>query len=200
MRGVAIVLGVTGAGMLSGGIFNVAELPFARDTLGANGSGYAALVGLYGLGFLAGSLRGAGGGDLHALKRRYLLGLVLTGVGGLGVGVSPGLLAAAIAFTIGGFGNGLFVVHQRLLFQSEVPQAMQGRIFGLADTLTSWGFAVAFVLGGALIELAGVRALIVLTGAWEITLAVVAGALLRDRWNDRANHLHGYGAAAQKAS
>jgi MFS family permease len=143
-------------------------------------------VGLYGLGFLAGSLRGASGGDPQTLKRRYLIGLFLTGIGGLGVGLSPALFVAAIAFTIGGFGNGLFVVHQRLLFQSDVPEALQGRIFGLADALTSWGFAVAFILGGALIELAGVRTLILFTGAWEISLALLAGALLRGRWKDTA--------------
>lgn len=198
MRPVAIVLGVTGAGMLSGGIFNVAELPFATDVLGTNASGYAALVALYGLGFLAGSLRGAGGGEAPVLKRRYLVGLLLTGVGGVAVGLSPGLLVAAIAFTLAGFGNGLFVVHQRLLFQSEVPEPLQGRIFGLADALTSWGFAVAFILGGALIELAGVRALILVTGAWEISLAIVGVWLLKRHWIRRARHLPNYDPASAR--
>jgi MFS family permease len=200
MPAVAIVLGVTGAGMLSGGVFNVAELPFATDVLGSSGSGYSALVALYGLGFAAGSLQGSRGGGAPILKRRYLQGLVLTGVGGVAIGLSPGLLTAGAGFALAGFGNGLFVVHQRLLFQSQVPQPLQGRVFGLADALTSWGFAVAFVSAGALIELAGVRPLILATGAWEVMLAVAAFLLLRRQWRREVSAGAPYDPAAQRAS
>lgn len=199
MPAVAIVLGVTGAGMLSGGVFNVAELPFARDVLGSSGSGYSALVALYGLGFAAGSLQGSRGGEAPILKRRYLQGLALTGAGGIAIGFSPVLLTAGLGFALGGFGNGLFVVHQRLLFQAQVPQALQGRVFGLADTLTSWGFAVAFVFGGALIELAGARALMLATGAWEMLLTIAAFLLLRRQWRSEASAGGPYDPAAQRA-
>jgi MFS family permease len=200
MPAVAIVLGVTGAGMLSGGVFNVAELPFATDVLGSSGSGYSALVALYGLGFAAGSLQGSRGGGAPILKRRYLHGLALTGAGGVAIGLSPGLLTAGAGFALAGFGNGLFVVHQRLLLQSQVPQPLQGRVFGLADTLTSWGFAVAFVSAGALIELAGVRSLILATGAWELTLAIAAFLLLRRQWRRETSTGGRYDPAAQRAS
>ena len=93
--------------MLSGGVFNVVELPFAEDTLDAGESGYSALVAALGLGFLAGSLTGASGGAASLLKRRFVQGILLTGVAGLLTAASPGLDTALLAFALGGFGNGL---------------------------------------------------------------------------------------------
>jgi MFS family permease len=116
------------------------------------------------------------------------------------IGLSPALLTAGAGFAVAGFGNGLFVVHQRLIFQSQVPQPLQGRVFGLADALTSWGFAVAFVSAGALIELAGVRALILATGAWELMLAVAAFLLLRRQWRRETSEGTSYDPAAQRVS
>ena len=79
-----------------------------------------------GLGFLAGSLTGASGGAASLLKRRFVQGILLTGLAGLLTAASPGLETALLAFALGGFGNGLFVTYQRLLIQSEVPGALPG--------------------------------------------------------------------------
>lgn len=182
MRAVAILIGLSGGVMLSGGIFNVIELPFATDELGIGNSGYATLVAVYGLGFLGGSLAGAGGGAAPLLKRRFVQGLVLTGAGGILAAFAPGLLFALVAFAVGGFGNGFFVTHQRLLIQAEVPERLQGRTFGLADTATSWGLAIAFVAGGALTAFAGTRELMFATGVWELVLACAALLALRSAW------------------
>ena len=63
MRAMAIILWISGAAMLAGGIFNVIELPFAEDDLDVGGTGYSVLVAVFGLGFLAGSLRASRGGS-----------------------------------------------------------------------------------------------------------------------------------------
>jgi MFS family permease len=182
MRAVAVLIALTGGSMLSGGIFNVIELPFATDALGIGGSGYAALVAVYGLGFLGGSLAGAGGGAAPLLKRRFLQGLVLTGLGGVIAAVAPGLVIGTLAFAIGGFGNGFFITHQRLLIQADVPERLQGRTFGLLDTCTSWGLAIAFMSGGALTAIAATRELMLATGVWELALAFAAVIALRSHW------------------
>jgi MFS family permease len=182
MRAIAVLLGVSGAAMLSGGVFNVVELPFASDELGAGAAGYSLLVSAYGLGFVAGSLSGSGGGSSGSLRRRYVAGLMLTGAGGLALGMAPSLAAAMFGFTLGGFGNGLFVAHQRLLIQAEVPPELHGRTFAMADTLASWGFVIALAPGGALLTLASSRELMYLTGAWELALALVAAVTLRRHW------------------
>jgi MFS family permease len=182
MRAMALILWISGAAMLAGGIFNVIELPFASDELDAGGSGYSALVAVFGLGFLAGSLRASSGGSPAVLKRRYLEGLILTGAGDLAAAMSPGLGLALAAFALSGFGNGVFVAYQRLLIQSEVPESLHGRTFAISDTLTSWGFAIAIVSGGALLTIASARDLFFLTGGWELLLALIAAIALRQHW------------------
>lgn len=183
MRPIAILVGLMAGSMLSGGIFNVIELPFAEQELGAGDSGYSALVAVLGVGFLAGSLTGAGGGAPALLKRRFIQGVFLTGLGGLFTAASPGIAIALLAFGLGGFGNGLFVTYQRLLVQSEVPEEYQGRTFALTDTLTSWAMVLALVAGGALTAVLSPRELMAMTGVWEILLALVAFAVLRGHWH-----------------
>jgi MFS family permease len=176
---VRVVVASFGGAMFFGGIYNVIELPFSTGALGTTSAGYSALVAVYGVGFILGSLRGSGGGRPELLKRRFLQGLALTGVGGVLTGLAPTLPLALAGFALGGFGNGVFVVHQRLLLQTTVEPRMQARIFGVTDTLMSWGLAFAFVSGGALLELTGSRALMLLTGAGEIGLSVVSFVALR---------------------
>jgi MFS family permease len=171
---VRVVVASFGGAMFFGGIYNVIELPFSTGALGTTSAGFSALVAVYGVGFIVGSLRGSGGGRPQLLKRRFLQGLALTGIGGVLTGLAPTLPLALAGFALGGFGNGVFVVHQRLLLQATVEPRMQGRIFGVTDTLMSWGLAFAFVSGGALLELTGSRALMLATGAGEIGLSVVA--------------------------
>jgi MFS family permease len=182
MPGVRVIVAAFGAAMFFGGVYNVIELPFATEELGTNASGFSLLVAIYGVGFIGGSLQGSEGGEPAQLKRRYLQGLALTGTGGILAGLAPSLELAVLGFAIGGFGNGLFIVHQRLLFQSEVPQRLQGRVFGVSDGAMSWGLAIAFLSAGALTELAGARSMMLLTGAGELALATLAVAALRQHW------------------
>jgi MFS family permease len=182
MRPIAILVGLMAGSMLSGGIFNVIELPFAEEELGAGDSGYSGLVAALGLGFLAGSLAGAAGGTTALLKRRFIQGVILTGLGGLFTAASPSLAIALAAFALGGFGNGLFVTYQRLLIQAEVPGAFQGRTFALTDTLTSWAMVLALLAGGALTAVMSPRALMAATGVWEVALGVLAAVVLRAHW------------------
>jgi MFS family permease len=182
MPAIRMVIATAAGAMFFGGVFNVAELPFASGELHTSASGYSVLVAVFGLGFVAGSIRGAVGGEAPVLKRRFLDGVLLTGAGGLAAGAAPSLSLAVIGFAVGGFGNGLFVVHQRLLLLSQVPPALQGRLFGVADGLVAWGFAIAYLTAGALTGLLGARELILLTGIGHILLAGVAAVALRRHW------------------
>jgi MFS family permease len=182
MPAIRMVIATAAGAMFFGGAFNVAELPFATTELHTTASGYSVLVTVFGLGFVAGSLRGAVGGEAPILKRRFLDGVLLTGAGGLAAGASPTLSLAVVGFAVGGFGNGLLVVHQRLLFLSQVPQTLQGRVFGVADGLVSWGFALAYVSAGGLTGLLGARLLILATGLGHLLLAGVSAIGLRRHW------------------
>jgi MFS family permease len=153
MRAVRVVIAGSTAALFFGGMFNVAELPFASNDLDTTDAGYSILVALFGLGFILGSLAGSRGGPPRVLRRRFLQGSMLMGLGCLLSGLSPALPAALFAFTLAGFGNGLLLVHERLIVQEDVPDPALGRAFGVKDALASWAFGVAFFAAGALLTL-----------------------------------------------
>jgi MFS family permease len=170
---VRIVILASTAGMFFGGIFNVAEPLFATQTLDAGGAGYSALVAIYGAGFIVGSLAGSGGGDAPLLRKRYIKGFTVTGIGSLCVAASPSLALALIPFAVSGIGNGLVVISERLLIQERVPEPLFGRAFALSDTLVSWALAAAFLIAGVLSSVTGPRGLITITAIGELTFAII---------------------------
>ena len=177
------MLVITAVALFFAGIFNVAELLFATDELGAGDVGFSMLVALFGLGFAGGSLLGSRGGSLPALKRSYLMGLAVWGAGLLAAGLAPNVVTAALTFVAAGFGNGLVLVYERLILQATVPDALAGRVFGVKDALTAWAFGLAFAIGAGLIELLGVRLAMVLAGAGALLAWLAAVALLRGVWS-----------------
>jgi MFS family permease len=179
---IRIVIAASAGTMLMAGLFNVAEPLFATDTLGTSGSGFALLVTVFGLGFIVGSLRGSEGGAPPLLRRRYVQGLFLIGTGLVASGAAPGLATALLTFALVGFGNGLLLVHERLLIQSVVPQGLQGRIFAVSDTAVSWAFGIAFLAAGPVLSVVGVRQTLIACGVATLAVAVVATLGLRNEW------------------
>jgi MFS family permease len=182
MGGIRVVIAASAGAMFMGGLFNVAEPLFATETLGTSDSGFALLVTLFGLGFIVGSLRGAEGGGVPILRRRYLQGAFVMGVGWVASGAAPGLGTALLAFGLAGFGNGLLLVHERLLIQSVVPAGLQARIFAVSDTAVSWAFGIAFLSAGPLLSAIGVRQTLLLAGAAGLVVAGFAAFGLRHHW------------------
>ncbi len=193
--GLRTVLIASAVALFFAGIFNVGELLFVQGELGASGAGFSAVVALFGLGFLGGSLAGSTGGSLPALKRRYLAGLAITGAGFLASGLAPTIAVAGLAFAIAGFGNGLLLVYERLIIQATVPDDLAGRVFGVKDALTAWAFGTAFAVAAGLIELLGVRTTIALAGAGGLVTWLVATALLRGDWVPRSTEPNSGGGA-----
>jgi MFS family permease len=181
-RPIRIVLLASTAGLVCAGMFNVAELPFLTQELGVDGVGFSLLVALFGGGIVAGSLIGARGGDLPALKRRYLTGLLLMALSLVGIGLAFVFGTAVVAFIGAGFGNGMMLVHERLLLQTTVPDRMLGRVFGTKDALTAWAFAFAFVLAPLLIELIGTRTMVLAAGGAALVAWLLPAMALRGTW------------------
>jgi MFS family permease len=194
---IRIVIFGSSMGMLFGGILNVVELPFATDTLGTTNAGYSVLVAIFGIGFISGSLGGAGGGSAETLKKRWLAGLFIMGGSAVAIGALPAFALAAVGFVVAGFGNGLSATHQRLLIQDQVDAGLQGRVFAVSDALMSWGIATAFLSAGLLIEALGPQTLMVLTGAGELLVGTVALVALARRSSKHAGA--GAGAEARPA-
>jgi MFS family permease len=176
-----VMLASSGLLLFAGGL-NVGELFLATDSLGAGHSGYAVLLAVFGLGVGAGSLAGSRGGTPADLKTRYLYGILLAGASFLVCGLAPTYGVALAAFALGGVGNGLVIVHERLLVQAAVPDEMLGRMFGVRDTFQSWGFAPGFVGAGALAALFGPRVLFLIAGLGALLIWLVATIALRHAW------------------
>ena len=182
MVGVRAVILASGAMLLFAGLFNVAELPFAKEEIDAGAAGFGALSAVYGLGFVGGSLSGSRGGDTVVLKRRFLGGLALVGAGFIACGVAPGFAAALPAFALAGIGNGLILVYERLIIQTTVDDSVMARTFGVRDGLSAWGFAAAFLAAGGLIEALGVRTVLVVAGVGGLLVWALSSFVLRHTW------------------
>jgi MFS family permease len=186
MRGVRAIVLSSSAVVLFAGLFNVGELLLAIRELHTGPSGFSILIAVFGLGVVAGSLVGSRGGTLGNLKQRYLLGLSVVGVGFLASGFAPTFPAALGGFALAGLGNGLVVVHERLLLQQTVPNRTLGRVFGIKDSLTAWAFAIAFVSAGAIASLVGTRPLLLAAGGGVLVVLAAASLSLRTVWTDSA--------------
>lgn len=180
MRGLRAVIAGSSALVLFAGLFNVGELLLAEGELGAGDAGFALLVAAFGVGVLAGSLAGAGTTQPFLMKRRYLIGLAFNGAGFLIAAVAPGVALAAFGFAVAGLGNGLGLVHERLLFQVTVPDRLLGRAFGLRDTLDAWAWTVAFTSAAPLFAAFGPRAVLVLAGSGVLVIAAASAWVLRN--------------------
>ena len=184
--GLRLVLIASGVALFFGGFFNVGELLLATEVLEVGDSGYAVLVTIYGVGFIAGSLAGGRGGDLPELKWRYLAGMLLMACGFLASGLATALAAALFTFIVGGFGNGLMLVYERLLIQALVPDALSGRVFGVKDALTAWAWALAFLAGPGVLSALGTREMVALAGAGALVTWLISWVALRSTWRTPA--------------
>ena len=186
MPGLRAVIVGSSAVVLFAGLFNVGELLLAEEELGAGDAGFALLVAVFGLGVVFGSLAGSGSSEPLVLKRRYLMGLAVTGAGFLGAAAAPGIVLAAVGFAVAGFGNGLVLVHERLLVQVTVRDHLLGRVFGLRDTLDAWAWTVAFASAGLLLATLDTRVVLALAGAGVLAIAAASAWVLRNAWAEPA--------------
>jgi MFS family permease len=179
VSGLWAVLGASGAALFFGGLVNVAELPFITGDLDGSEAVYSAAVALAGAGIVVGSLRGGAGGHLSTLRRNYVFGLVVMGLGFTLSGLAPGVEVIFATFALAGFGNGLMLVHERLIIQATVEDRLSARVFGVKDALTAWAFALSFLIAGALVSAFDPRPVIIAAGAGIVVIAAFAAIGVR---------------------
>ena len=180
--GVRLLLGSSTVAVIAVGMVNVGEVMLARELLGVGGSGLAALMTASGVGTFLGSSFGARTGTTWQWRKAYMLGLVCMAVDLILCAVAPFFWLVLVTFALGGFGNGLALVHDRLLLAHSVPQALHGRLFALHKTCTSGAFVIAFLAAGVLISTLGVQAMFLFAGLLLIVIILVVRPHLRALW------------------
>jgi MFS family permease len=180
--GVRTLLISSTVAVLCVGMVNVGEVVLAQELLDVGGSGLAALVTAAGVGTVVGSAVGARTRMSWQWRRAYLLGLSCMAADLVLCAVAPYFALLLVTFALGGFGNGLALVHDRLLLSHAVPETLHGRLFALHKAFTSAAFALSFIVAGILITSFGVQAMFLVAGLSLIVIILVVRPRLRQLW------------------
>lgn len=177
-----LLLASTGV-VLCIGVTNVGEVFLAREVLGVGGSGLALMVAAGGLGTVLGSLcTRFTSGRAWLWRRAYAIGLAAMAVDLFVCALAGSIWLIVPALALGGFGNGLALVHDRMLLSRSAPETLHGRLFGLQKTCVSFAFAVSFLCSGALISGVGVQGAFLVMAAGLALVMVTALPRLRAAW------------------
>ena len=159
------------------GVDNVALVFLVRDTLGGSAAAYGAAMAVFGVGMVAGSAVVVR--YTHWRAERMLLGsFAATGASAALLAVAPSMAFVYPAQLIGGAANGMDVAAQTTITQRQTPPSMLGRMSGAMNSAVAVGFLVAYIGGGALVELTSPRIAFVVAAAGTL----VAVAVIRPIW------------------
>src|SRR5215203_1813002 len=150
-----------------------AEVFLAKETFGAGDVGYGLLVSLWGGGMVLGSAMMAVLGNRINLVPLYFLSIFVGASALVGTGLAPAFVFALGALTVEGAATGIDNVATDTILQKRVPEAFLGRVFSIRFLGYSAGEALAYPLGGLLVDSVGPRSMYVLAG-----IATAAAGLL----------------------
>ena len=142
-----------------------AEAFLAKETFGTGDVGYGLLASLWGGGMILGSALTVVLGGRMKLTLLYFLSIFATAIAFVGVGLSPTFVLALGAIAVAGVANGVDNVATDTVLQERVPDAFLGRVFAARFMTFSAGEAVAYPLGGLLVDATGPRPTYLLAGA-----------------------------------
>jgi MFS family permease len=151
---------------------NVAEVFFARDTLGKAAVGLGVLASTWMAGMVVGAIIARRIGADRAPVWIFG-GAVVGGAAVVVAAVSGSLLPAAVLFAVAGTGNGIENVSARTLVHARVPSALHGRVFAAYMGLVSGTQIAATALGGVLVGAVGGQDALVIGGAGTLAVGVI---------------------------
>jgi MFS family permease len=179
-RPLRTVLVVWNVVILGAAAINVAEIFFAKDTLGAGDAGFGAIVAASGVGLVVGSYLAAPSLGKVGLRRHYVGSIVLMGLG-WGAAALTHSIWIAVPFVVGGaIGNGAAVICNILLVQRGAPDRFRGRAFATIMNTNYGVLGIAMAAAGVLTDVLGPRE--VWLGGAILYLVGAFAALVLTRW------------------
>ena len=176
LRTVLIVWNVV---LLGSAAINVAEVVFAKDSLGAGDIGFGVIVAASGVGLALGSYLAAPSLGRVGLRRHYAGSIALMGVGWGIAAVATSIWVAVPFIVAGAAGNGAAIICNQLLVQRGAPDRYRGRALA---TIMSSNYAVlglAMAAAGVLTDVFGARAVWLAAGIGYLFAAGLALAITR---------------------
>ena len=172
-----LVFVVMGGIVLFAATDNVAEVFFAKDTLGQPAIGYGILASAWLAGMVLGALVAR-----HIVVERaatWIFGsAVVGGIAVFAAAVSGALIPAAALFAVGGITNGIENVGARSLIHARVPTALHGRVFAAFMGLVSGTQIVATMLGGVLVGAVGGQQALIIGGIGATAIGLLGLLIL----------------------
>ncbi len=176
LAGARVPLGIVVGALLTILTINLtvpAEIFLAKQTFGAGNAGYGLLVSLWGVGMILGTALIAALGDRLNLLHFYFAGIFVAALALVVTSLSPTFILALAALTVAGVSNGIDNVATDTILQKRVPDAFLGRVFSVRFLTYSVGEAIAYPVGGLIVDAVGPRSTYLLSG-----LATAAAGIL----------------------
>ena len=167
LAGARVPLGIVVGALLTILTINLtvpAEIFLAKQTFGAGNSGYGLLVSLWGVGMILGTALIAALGDRLNLLLFYFAGIFAAALALVATSLSPTFILALAALTVAGISNGIDNVTTDTILQKRVPDAFLGRVFSVRFLTYSVGEAIAYPVGGLVVDAVGPRSTYLLSG------------------------------------
>jgi MFS family permease len=150
-----------------------AEVFLAKETFGAGDTGYGLLVSVWGGGMVLGSALMAALGDRALLVPLYFLSIFAGALALAGTGLASNFALALGALMVEGIATGIDNVATDTILQKQVPDAFLGRVFAVRFLSYSAGEALAYPLGGLIVDAIGPRSTYLFAGIATAAAGVV---------------------------
>jgi MFS family permease len=158
---------------------NVAEVVFAKNSLGAGSTGFGVLVASSGVGLTLGSFATPVAMGSLGLHRLYVISIAMMAAGWGFAAASPSLWLAAALVVVAAFGNGMAIVCNQVLIQRGSPDRLRGRAIAVLMSSTYATMAVAMAVAGVLVNAFGGRVVWALAGTVYAAATLVAIVMTR---------------------
>lgn len=163
--------------ILGAGLILVAELPYA-DSFDQGAFGYGLLNALWAGGAALGAVLAGRWLTARREPQTLLFAILFGGLIMFGIGWSP-FWIVALALVIGeGICEGFASVAEQGILQRRTPDDVRSRVVGALEAATLIALAIAFAVGGQLVDVVGPRAAYYIGGVTTVLAAfIMAGAL-----------------------
>lgn len=176
---------------LVAGALSVLVVVSALELLDVDASGVGYLNAALGVGGLIGGFVALVLATRGRLAADFGLGIGLFGLPLILIGISSSVPVALLALALVGLGNSIVDINALTIMQRAVPDDVLARALGVLEGILIGAIGIGGLLAPVLIELAGIRWALVLTGLLLPVLALAATVRLRsiDRRTAAPEHL-----------